>query len=146
MPHKSAILSAESPVQSNEDGSEAESPPPLTVISDSALAIIAGSDTTASTLGNIVYCLLANRDAYKRLQAEVDACYPAGEDSLDPRHLPKMAYLDAVMYAIPLPAHVINLTHVWLRRNEAMRLYPVVPSGSQRAPQPHSGDFAAGPQ
>ena len=48
-------------------------------------------------LSSIFYCLLRNPEAYARLQAEVDKFYPPGEDSLDPKHLPDMHYLEAVM-------------------------------------------------
>lgn len=54
--------------------------------------------------------------AYKRLQEEVDKFYPSGECALNCGFHPQMGFLDAVI-------------------NEALRLYPVVPSGSQRATQ-----------
>lgn len=85
------------PVQSNEDNAEAQSPPRDIVVSDGVLAIIAGSDTTATSLSNIFFHLLNNRDCYRRLQAEVDEYYPPGENALDPQHHPRMPYLDAVM-------------------------------------------------
>ncbi|EKM55979.1 uncharacterized protein PHACADRAFT_174150 [Phanerochaete carnosa HHB-10118-sp] len=110
----------------NEDGSEKEDPPKLTVIVDSTLAIIAGSDPTSAALSTIVYCLLTHPQAYARLQTEVDQFYPPEEDSLDQKHHTSMPYLEAVI-------------------NEAMRLYPVVPSGTQRAPERGSGGFVAGP-
>lgn len=110
---------------SNEDGAEKQTPDKATVIADSALAIIAGSDTTASVFSNMVYCLLKNPHAYKRLRAEVDEFYPPEENSLDPKHHSKMPYLEAVI-------------------NETLRLYPVVPSGSQRAPEPGTGGTLMG--
>ncbi|EKM48781.1 uncharacterized protein PHACADRAFT_214663 [Phanerochaete carnosa HHB-10118-sp] len=109
---------------SNEDGSEKENPSRSLILSDSALAIIAGSDTTATVLSILVYCLLAHPETYERLQAEVDKFYPSEEDSLDPKHFSKMPYLEAVI-------------------NETMRLYPVLPSGSQRSPERGSGGFFA---
>ena len=87
--------------QSNEDGAEKETPPTPIVILDSGLAIIAGSDTTATAMSNILFCLLTHPEAYARLQAEVDAFYPPDEDSLSPVHHPKMVYLDAVMCVSP---------------------------------------------
>ena len=61
------------------------------------MAVIAGSDTTATSLGNIFWYLLQNKNVYDGLQAEVDLYYPPGEDALDTRHHPKMHYLEAVM-------------------------------------------------
>ena len=61
------------------------------------LALIAGSDTTATVLAHIVWCLLTHPEAYKRLQKEVDRFYPPSEDSLDGKHLSEMTYLEAVM-------------------------------------------------
>ncbi|THG99327.1 hypothetical protein EW026_g3001 [Hermanssonia centrifuga] len=111
---------------SNEDGGDAQSPSPALVISDGALAVVAGSDTTASVLSNIFWCLLSHPEVYKRLQQEVDQYYPQQEDALDTTHHTKMFYLEAVI-------------------NEALRLYPAVPSGSQRAPIPGEGDKVIGP-
>ncbi|EKM51985.1 uncharacterized protein PHACADRAFT_212598 [Phanerochaete carnosa HHB-10118-sp] len=110
---------------SNEDGSEKVSPSPAVVTSDGVLALVAGSDTTSSVLSNLFYCLLRNPVSYKRLQEEVDKFYPPGENSLDPRHINDMPFLEAVI-------------------NEAMRLYPVIPSGSQRSPEKGKGGKAVG--
>lgn len=84
-------------IQSNEDGSDKVDPPRPLVISDGLLALVAGSDTTATVLANIFYCLMCYPDAYKRLVAEVDHFYPPGENSLDSKHLKHMHYLEAVM-------------------------------------------------
>ena len=67
------------------------------VISDGALAIVAGSDTTASVLSNLFWLLLRHPQYYKRLQEEVDKFYPPGENALDPKHHPNMPYLESVM-------------------------------------------------
>ena len=66
--------------------------------SDGALALVAGSDTTASIASSTLHCLLRDPTSFTRLRAEVDAVYPPGEDSLDPKHYPDMHYLEAVMY------------------------------------------------
>lgn len=105
--------------------------------------MIAGSDTTASVLGSIVYCLIRYPDVYKRLQAEVDKFYPPEADSLDPVHHANMPYLEAVMY-VHSRLEYWNRANVFLS-NETMRLYPVVPSGSQRAPAEGSGGNIVGP-
>ena len=60
--------------------------------------MIAGSDTTATTIANVFFLLLQHEEKYKRLQEEVDKYYPPGEDTLDPKHYVDMHYLDAVMY------------------------------------------------
>ena len=59
--------------------------------------MIAGSDTTATTIANVFFLLLQHEDKLKRLQEEVDKFYPHGEDALDPRHYVDMRYLEAVM-------------------------------------------------
>ncbi|KAH8082017.1 cytochrome P450 [Cristinia sonorae] len=100
----------------NEDGSAKESPPLSVVVAEGRLVTIAGSDTTSATLSNILFLLLTHRNEYKRLQEEIDRFYPPGENSLDSSFHPEMHFLDAVI-------------------NETLRLYPVIPSGSQRATQ-----------
>jgi len=101
----------------NEDGAEKQTRPLAQVISDGALAVIAGSDTTANVLTNLFFFLLSDREEYKRLQAEVDKFYPPGENALDTKHHQSMPILNAAI-------------------NEALRLVPVVPSGSQRTAPP----------
>ncbi|GJE85092.1 cytochrome P450 [Phanerochaete sordida] len=110
---------------SNEDGGEKEDPPKAIVISDSGVAIIAGSDTTSITLTNLVYCIIAHPQVYERLQAEIDKFCPTEQDAFDPKHLGEMRYLGAVI-------------------SETMRIYPVLPNGTQRAPEPGTGGFVAG--
>ncbi|GJE89584.1 cytochrome P450 [Phanerochaete sordida] len=110
---------------SNEDGTEEVNPPRPIVVSDGVLALIAGSDSTSIVTAMIVYSLLRNPAAYKRLQLEVDKFYPRGEDSLDSKHYKHMTYLEAVI-------------------NEGLRLYPATPSGTQRAPAVGKGDRLVG--
>ena len=45
----------------------------------------------------VFYCLMRRPEVYQKLQEEVDKFYPRGEDSLDPKHLKNMHYLEAVM-------------------------------------------------
>ncbi|KAL6308816.1 high nitrogen upregulated cytochrome P450 monooxygenase 2 [Sparassis latifolia] len=107
----------------NEDGKAEAQPPFAHVISDGSLAVIAGSDTTSGVLTSLFFCLLSHPEAYANLQAEVDKLYPPGENALDTKHHGDMAFLNAVL-------------------NEAMRLYPAVPSGSQRTTgKGHGGKF-----
>ncbi|KAI0086977.1 cytochrome P450 [Irpex rosettiformis] len=97
------------------EGSEAEETPLRSLaISEAVLAVIAGSDTTSSALSSTFWCLLRYPNYFKRLQEEVDRYYPSDDDALDPKHHPKMVFLDAVL-------------------KEVLRLYPAVPSGSQRS-------------
>ena len=66
--------------------------------SDGSLAIIAGSDTTSTTLSGLFYYILSNAVEYKRLQAEIDTAFPPGEgDPFDTTMLAEMPYLNAVM-------------------------------------------------
>ena len=72
------------------------------ILSDGGLAIIAGSDTTSTVLSGLFKFLLSDREAYLRLQKEVDAVFPREEgDPFDTHKLEKdMPYLNAVMYAL----------------------------------------------
>lgn len=86
-------------LQIDEAGLENHSSPPTLaeVASDGVLAIVAGSDTTATTLSSLFWFLLSNPQTYLRLQAEVDRFFPPGEDILSTVHHPHMSYLNAVM-------------------------------------------------
>jgi cytochrome P450 len=97
----------------NEDGKQAEGPPPIQLFSDGVTAIIAGSGTVSTALTNVWYYLLRAPDCYKRLREEVDAHFPQGEEPLDQERLAAMPYLNACI-------------------NEAMRLQSPIPCGSQR--------------
>ncbi|KAJ3525056.1 hypothetical protein NM688_g8462 [Phlebia brevispora] len=111
---------------SNEDGKEEVSPPPHIVISDGALALVAGSHTTSSVLANAIYLILCHPQVYGRLRRDIDAFYPPGDDAADPKYYAEIPYLDAVI-------------------NETLRLFPAVPSGIQRAPVVGTGDKMIGP-
>ena len=67
------------------------------VAQDGLLAIIAGSDTTSTTLTAVVYYLLLNPDAYVHLQEEVDSVFPSGEEPLDVQKLCQMEWLNGCM-------------------------------------------------
>ncbi|KAH9990641.1 high nitrogen upregulated cytochrome P450 monooxygenase 2 [Russula compacta] len=82
--------------------------------SNGLLAIIAGSDTTSTTLAVLFYYLIQNPTALDRLRDEVEKEFPAGEEPLDAAKLCRMAWLNACI-------------------NEALRLHPPVSSGSQRS-------------
>ena len=75
-------------------------------LTDEAMVIvIAGSETTASTLAAIIYHVLADRRLFDRLRAELETALP------DPNQLPDAAKLDSLQFMNA----VIQ---------EALRLYP----------------------
>ncbi len=61
------------------------------------LAIIAGSDTVNGSLSCALYYLVCNPAVYNRLQEEVDAAFPSGEEPLDIVKLNYMEWLNACM-------------------------------------------------
>jgi cytochrome P450 len=67
------------------------------VVSEGALAIVAGSDTTSTALCNLFWLLLRHPASYSLLQKEVDQYFPPGENSLDTTKHAGMPYLNAVM-------------------------------------------------
>ena len=72
--------------------------PSMNVIhSDGLLAVVAGSDTTATTLTALWYCLLQHPAKLNRLRSEVDAYFPQGEEPLDFTRMATMPYLNACM-------------------------------------------------
>ncbi|KZP06354.1 cytochrome P450, partial [Athelia psychrophila] len=97
----------------NENGTDAHPPSLSEVVSDSALVIVAGSDTTSTVMSSLFWFLMCNPTVYNRLQNEIDSVFPPGENALDPSKHVHMNYLNAVI-------------------NEALRLLPPVLSGSQR--------------
>ncbi|KAI0265038.1 high nitrogen upregulated cytochrome P450 monooxygenase 2 [Gloeopeniophorella convolvens] len=91
-----------------------EARPPLpAVVSDGLVAIIAGSDTTSTILSALFNQLIQNKDAYERLRDEISQEFPDGEEPVDITRLSQLPWLNACIH-------------------EALRLYPPVPSGSQR--------------
>lgn len=77
------------------------------------LFLIAGYETTSSTLGYMSYLLATNPEVQKKLQEEIDQQIPEGEEpSYETIH--KMEYLDQVwcetLRLYPLAASVINRT------------------------------------
>jgi Cytochrome P450 len=83
--------------QSCEDHPESERPSIDAVAQDGALAILAGSDTASSALTAIIYYLLCNPAVYGRLQDEVDAAFPSGDEPLDMTKLSRMEWLNGCM-------------------------------------------------
>ncbi|KAK7061076.1 hypothetical protein VNI00_000811 [Paramarasmius palmivorus] len=91
--------------------------------SDAFLALVAGSDTTATVLGCTFFYLLREESVFERLRVEIDASFPFSEGKHPHDDISRLAML-------PLLSAVIN---------EALRLQPPVPTGLQRAPEAGSG-------
>ncbi|TVY35049.1 Cytochrome P450 monooxygenase [Lachnellula subtilissima] len=83
---------------------------------DSALIIVAGSDTTATTLTHIFYHLARSPKVSSALRKELEAFYQPGSES-EFKDLQEAPYLNGVI-------------------NESLRLHPPVPSGLQRQTPP----------
>ncbi|KAJ8089129.1 hypothetical protein PM082_014377 [Marasmius tenuissimus] len=80
------------------------------VISDASAAVLAGADTTSTTVTMIVYYLTTRPVIYERLRKEIE---DLGDEWDDTGAQVKLSYLNAVI-------------------NEVLRLWPVLLSGSQR--------------
>lgn len=91
--------------------------------SNSALFLIAGSETTATMLSGTTYALLKNPDVLKKLCEEVRGAFKSSDEITFERvnHLP---YLLAVL-------------------NEGLRMYPPVPTGFPRK-VPDGGETVSG--
>jgi cytochrome P450 len=88
---------------------------------EASLALVAGSDTTATTLSNAVFYLIRHPQVFARLRVEIDAaCGGHGnyEEGIEPSILSELEYLQAVL-------------------NETLRLQPAVPNGIQRTSPEH---------
>ena len=115
-------------------------PFPSSSESTATLAMIAGSDTTATANANILYFLMSHPTAYKRLQAEIDGL---GDKITDCRTQAQLPYLNAVMY-VALPKKKQSLYSTMLSSHEGLRLLPPVLSGVHRAPEKGSGGRMVG--
>jgi cytochrome P450 len=67
------------------------------VHSDGLLAVVAGSDTTATTFTVLWHYLLREPMMFERLRNEIDAYFPAGEEPLDFARMVNMPYLNGCM-------------------------------------------------
>lgn len=86
-------------------------PFPSSSESTATLAMIAGSDTTATANANILYFLMSHPTAYKRLQAEIDGL---GDKITDCRTQAQLPYLNAVMYALPKKKNNLYIQRCYL--------------------------------
>lgn len=87
------------------------------LIFDSELAIIGGSDTTSSTIAVIFYLLARHPEKLEILQREIDGLFQPGEQVSYNKLTKEAPFLQGCI-------------------NEALRLYPAVPSGLQRVTPP----------
>ncbi|KAI0034107.1 cytochrome P450 [Vararia minispora EC-137] len=97
----------------DEEGHEPMPPSIANVCAEGTLAIVAGADTTSTTMTGVFYNLLRRPEAYRRLRQEIEAMFPDREEPLDSGKLGRMEWLNGCI-------------------NESLRLYPPVASGSQR--------------
>ena len=93
------------------------------VVSNASLAVSAGSSTTKAVLSSLFF-YLCNVEKLDKLREEIDRFYPSGKP-LSSEHFHEMSYLYACV-------------------NEALRLSPPVPSGSQRDAGPDANPSKGG--
>ncbi|GAB1317909.1 Trichothecene C-15 hydroxylase [Madurella fahalii] len=90
---------------------------------NSAILIIGGSETTATLLSGVTFYLLTNKEAMKKLTAEIRGAFKS-EDEIDFTSVSTLPYLLACL-------------------DEALRMYPPVPTGLPRV-VPRGGANIAG--
>lgn len=87
---------------------------------NSSILIIAGSETTATVLAGVTYLLLKNPDKMKKLVEEVRTMF-ASEEEIDLTSVNRLTYMLACL-------------------DEALRMYPPVPTGLPREVPKGGGD------
>ncbi|KZP25877.1 high nitrogen upregulated cytochrome P450 monooxygenase 2 [Athelia psychrophila] len=110
----------------DEEGLEPTKPTMPVVFSDGGLAIVAGSDTTSTTLSVLWYFLLVHPEHFQRLRAEIDQFFPDRADTIDFTKMAGMPFLNACI-------------------NEALRLVPPILDGSPRCSPEGSQGSTIGP-
>ncbi|KAG5767735.1 hypothetical protein H9Q72_004499 [Fusarium xylarioides] len=89
----------------------------LNLLGDAHLIVVAGSDTTSTTMTCALFELARHPQVYQKLQKEVDEFLKQGDSPHSHSALAKLKYLQAII-------------------DETMRLYPAIPSGLQRTTPP----------
>ncbi|KAF7563220.1 hypothetical protein G7046_g917 [Stylonectria norvegica] len=93
------------------------------IILNSALFIVAGSETTASLLSGLLMWLMRTPHAYKKLTHEIRSNFDSA-DKMNSSGLQELTYMNACI-------------------DEALRIFPPIPTGLTRT-VPASGDTVAG--
>ncbi|PPQ75940.1 hypothetical protein CVT26_006346, partial [Gymnopilus dilepis] len=95
------------------------------IIQNSLLAIVAGSDTTASAMSNAIYLLLTHPGEHRKLRQEIDSVFAENEIDLGAPGAVSRSYGE-ILGSMKYLNSVIN---------ETLRLFPSVPTDLQRAPE-----------
>lgn len=109
MSHRRPLISVILGQQTDEAGLEPTKPTMPVVFSEGGLAIIAGSDTTATTLSALSYYLMLHPDMCARLRAEIDAFFPDQAEPIDFTRMVEMSYLHACMLVVQSHSILFNL-------------------------------------
>src|ERR1700761_4137468 len=99
-------------LQADEAGLEKEKPPLETVAADGIVAIVAASDTTASTLSSLVWFLLSKPECYRRVQQELDSVITDGDDSFDVNKHQELQFLSACMSVSFISLFTLQFTFI----------------------------------
>lgn len=93
------------------------------IVSHSLLTIVAGSDTTSTTLSAALCFLLSDRKVYDRLREELDSAFPDttvstidGWPDIQIDQLAKLEYLNAVMCV-----YLAGRQDVWRTHDDAQQ-------------------------
>lgn len=84
-------------LQADDAGIEKEKPSKANVISDGALAVNAGADTTARAVTFLIFLLLDNPTCMDRVRSEIERVFTKGENVLDTSKYASLTYLEACM-------------------------------------------------
>lgn len=93
----SYVLTLTVDVKTDEAGLEKETPSNANAISDGALAINAGADTTARAITFLIFLLLDNPTCMDRVRSEIERVFTKGENVLDTSKYASLTYLEACM-------------------------------------------------
>jgi cytochrome P450 len=84
-------------LQADEAGVEKQKPTFEESAADGIVAIIAASDTVASTMCSLVWFLLSNPEYYRRVQQELDSVFVDGDDPFEVSKHQELHFLSACM-------------------------------------------------